>query len=208
MKRFMITTAVLSVMAGSALAQTAPQEFVDKAASAGMYEIQSSEIVLADPKADADVQAFAKQMISDHTKAAADLKAAAGNSNLTVPAAMLPKQAALVSELSAASDKVPLYKKQQLDAHEEAVSLHQGYGSAGTDANLKAYADATSPVLKKHLEHIRMLTGPADKALSSSTSTTQPSNEADTSTGTLGDDSATTGGQGTGTGTSPATPVK
>lgn len=207
MRNFVIAAAI-SMMASSALAQTAPQEFVDKAASAGMYEIQSSEIVLADPAADADVQAFAQQMIADHTKAASDLKAAAGKSGLTVPAAMLPKQAGLVSDLSAATDKVTVYKKQQLDAHEEAVSLHQGYGSAGTDANLKAYADAASPVLKKHLEHIRMLTGPADKALSSSTSTTQPSNEADTSTGTLGDDSATTGGQGTGTGTSPATPVK
>ena len=206
--RNILIAAGISLMATSAMAQTAPQEFVDKAGSAGMYEIKSSEIVLTDPAADADVQAFAKQMIADHTKAAADLKAAAGKSGLTVPATMMPKHASMISDLSAASDKVSMYKKQQLDAHEEAVALHQSYGSAGTDPNLKAYADATSPVLKKHLEHIRMLNGGrTDKALSSSTNSTNPSNEADTTTGTLGDDTATTGGQGTGTGTSPAAPA-
>jgi putative membrane protein len=203
MRSFLIVAGI-SLMATSAMAQTAPQEFVDKAGSAGMYEIQSSEIVLTDPAADADVQAFAKQMIADHTKAAADLKAAAGKSGLTVPAAMMPKHASMVSDLSAASDKVSVYKKQQLDAHEEAVALHQSYGSAGTDPNLKAYADATSPVLKMHLDHIEML------------------NEAKTLTGapasndTTGDnmnknaegvESSTAGGAGTGSGTSTAAPV-
>lgn len=205
--RNLFFAAALTMMASTAMAQTAPQEFVDKAASAGMYEIQSSEIVLADPQADADVQAFAKQMIADHTKAAADLKTAAGKSGLTAPAEMLPMDASMVRDLSAASDKVTVYKKQQLDAHEKAVALHQGYGSAGTDPNLKMYADMTSPVLLKHLEHIRMLTGPADKALSSSTDSKNPSNEADTTTGNLGNDASTTGGQGTGTGTSPAAPA-
>jgi putative membrane protein len=203
MRNFFIVAGI-SLMATSAMAQTAPQEFVDKAGSAGMYEIQSSEIVLTDPAADADVQAFAKQMIADHTKAAADLKAAAGKSGLTVPAAMMPKHASMVSDLSAASDKVSVYKKQQLDAHEEAVALHQSYGSAGTDPNLKAYADATSPVLKMHLDHIKML------------------NEAKTLTGapasndTTGDnmnknaegvESSTAGGAGTGSGTSTAAPA-
>lgn len=43
-----------------------------------------------------------------------------------------------------------MYKQQQLDAQEEAVALHQSYGSAGTDAKLKADADAASPVLRMH----------------------------------------------------------
>lgn len=207
MRHFLIA-AGLTLMASSAMAQTAPQEFVDKAANGGMYEIQSSEIVMSDPAATAAIQAFAKQMIADHTKAAANLTKAAKGSGLTVPMELDAKHQAMVNELSGASSKVPVYLKQQIDAHEEALSLHQGYGSAGTDANLKSYADATAPVIKMHLEQVRMLTGPADKALSSSTNSKMPSNEADTSTGTMGNDSATTGGQGTGTGTSPAAPVK
>ena len=203
MRNFLFVAGI-SLMATSAMAQTAPQEFVDKAGSAGMYEIQSSEIVLTDPQADADVQTFAKQMIADHTKAAAELKAAAGKSGLTVPAEMMPKHAGMLSDLSAASDKVGVYKKQQLDAHEEAVALHESYGSAGTDANLKAYADATSPVLKMHLEHIRMLN--QTKTLTGAAGTTDAPN-GDMNKNADGVDTSTSGGQGTGSGTSTAAPA-
>jgi len=203
MRNFLFAAGI-SLMATSAMAQTAPQEFVDKAGSAGMYEIQSSEIVLTDPQADADVQTFAKQMIADHTKAAAELKAAAGKSGLTVPAEMMPKHAGMLSDLSAASDKVGVYKKQQLDAHEEAVALHESYGSAGTDANLKAYADATSPVLKMHLEHIRMLN--QTKTLTGAAGTTDAPN-GDMNKNADGVDTSTSGGQGTGSGTSTAAPA-
>ena len=203
MRNFLFVAGI-SLMATSAMAQTAPQEFVDKAGSAGMYEIQSSEIVLTDPQADADVQTFAKQMIADHTKAAAELKAAAGKSGLTVPAEMMPKHAGMLSDLSAASDKVGVYKKQQLDAHEEAVALHESYGSAGTDANLKAYADATSPVLKMHLEHIRMLN--QTKTLTGAAGTTDAPN-GDMNKNADGVDTSTSGGQGTGSGTSTSAPA-
>jgi putative membrane protein len=203
LKNFLIVAGI-SLMATSAMAQTAPQEFVDKAGSAGMYEIQSSEIVLTDPNADADTQAFAKQMIADHTKAAADLKAAAGKSGLVVPAAMIPKHASMVTDLSATSDKVGMYKKQQLDAHEEAVGLHQSYGSAGTDPNLKAYADTTSPVLKMHLQHIKMLN--ETKTLTGAPSSTDKTSD-DMNKNAEGVDTSTSGGQGTGSGTSTAAPA-
>jgi putative membrane protein len=203
MKRFLMVAAI-SMMASSALAQTAPQEFVDKAASSGMYEIQSSEIVLTDPKADADVKAFAKQMIADHTKAAGDLKTAATKSGLAVPMTMMTKHEAMVGDLNQATDKLPLYKKQQLDAHEEAVALHESYGSAGTDPNLKMYADMTSPVLKKHLEHIKMLN--ETKTLTGAPASTDTTSD-DINKNAEGVDTSTAGGQGTGSGTSTAAPA-
>ncbi|GGD29024.1 DUF4142 domain-containing protein [Aureimonas glaciei] len=176
--RNLLMVAGFSLMASSAMAQTAPQEFVAKAAAGGMYEIQSSEMVAADAAAPADVQAFAKQMIADHTKAAEDLKAAASKSNLTVPTAVDAKHQAMITELSGASDKVAVYLKQQLAAHEEAVALHEGYSSAGTDENLQAYAVATTPTLKMHLEHVQMLTGGGNAATGSTgaTSTTSTGN--------------------------------
>ncbi|GGD16111.1 hypothetical protein GCM10011335_18590 [Aureimonas glaciei] len=205
MRSFLIA-ASLSLMASSAMAQTAPQEFVDKAASSGMYEIQSSEIVLTDANADANVQAFAQKMIEDHTKAAGDLKAAATKSGLSVPAAPDAKHAAMVSDLSTASDKVSVYKKQQLDAHEEAVALHQSYGSAGTDPNLKAYADATTPVLKMHLEHIKMLNEKSASAVTGA-GTSVSSGQSGMNDNAAGVDSSASGGQGTGSGTSTAAPA-
>jgi putative membrane protein len=205
MKSFLIAAGI-SLMASSALAQTSPQEFVDKAASGGLYEIQSSEIVLADASADAEVQAFAKQMIADHTKAAGDLKAAASKSGLSVPTAPDTKHAAMITELSGAGDKVLVYKKQQLDAHEEAVALHESYASAGTDPNLKAYAEASSPVLKMHLDHIKMLNGKSASAATGA-ATAASAGQDNMNANAPGVDSSASGGQGTGSVTSTAAPA-
>jgi putative membrane protein len=202
-----ILAAALSLMAGSALAQTAPQEFVDKAASSGLYEIESSRIVLADAATDAELQAFAKQMIADHTKAAKDLKAATTDSGLTASEALLPRHASMLNELGQSGDRATVYQKQQLDAHEEAVALHQAYGSAGTDANLKAYADATSPVLKMHLEHIKAMNHGGHNVAGSGGATNVPATTDNMNPNAEGVDSSTSGGQGTGSGAAPIAPA-
>jgi putative membrane protein len=47
-------------------------DFVDEAATSDMFEIQSSK--LAAERTNGDVQTFAQQMISDHTKTTSELK--------------------------------------------------------------------------------------------------------------------------------------
>src|SRR3569623_1990088 len=66
---------------------TDPQEFSAKAAGAGDFEIQSSQLALTVSQ-NADIKAFAQMMIDDHTKAGGALKTAAATQGVTVPDAL------------------------------------------------------------------------------------------------------------------------
>ena len=58
------------VLAAPALAQQlTAQDFVTQAASGGIYEVQSSQLVIGAADAPAEVGAFAERMIEDHTQA-------------------------------------------------------------------------------------------------------------------------------------------
>ncbi len=161
--RPLFAAAGLVLLATAAQAQSSPQDFTDKAASGGLFEIQSSEAILASGVDDPEVKSFAEQMIADHTKAAADLKAAAGKAGTTVPAKPAPKEAGMLEKLDAETgDKQALYITQQRSAHEEAVALHRTYAQSGGDPSLKAYAEKALPVLEEHARHVEMLS--AEKA--------------------------------------------
>jgi putative membrane protein len=135
---------------------TDPQEFSTKAAGAGDFEIQSSQLALTKSQ-DADIKAFAQMMIDDHTKAAAGLKAAAasqGNIMLpTVPDADTTSKLQQVRGLTSA-DFDKLCVQMQTDAHVQAVALFAGYAANGAACPLKDFAAQTLPTLKMHYQHV------------------------------------------------------
>jgi putative membrane protein len=153
-----LAAAGLLFVSTAAFAQSSPAAFTEKAASGGMFEIQSSEMILKDGATDPKVKEFATQMIADHEKAAADLKAAAEKSGVSVPTTLASKEATKLKQLSEETgDKQKLYVTQQILAHNDAVVLHRGYAESGTDANLKAYAEKALPVLEEHSKHVDMM---------------------------------------------------
>jgi putative membrane protein len=138
---------------------TDPQEFVTKAGSAGMFEIQSSQLALAQSQ-NADIKSFAQMMVEDHSKAADNLKkAAAAQGNLNVPDALDADSAAKLQQLQGASggDFDKLYVQMQTDAHVQAVALFSGYAQNGPAGPVKDFAAATEPTLKMHYEHVLTL---------------------------------------------------
>ncbi|MBP0441330.1 DUF4142 domain-containing protein [Tianweitania sediminis] len=153
--------AVIFAMAPFAYAQSpmTPQEFATMAASSDMLEIQSSELALQKAQ-NAEVKEFAQMMINDHTKASQELKAAASQDGVTVPAEMLPKHAEQVQALNGASaaEFDEAYMDAQVAAHEEALNLMQTYAQNGEGAT-KAHAAKTAPVIEMHLEHAKKLDG-------------------------------------------------
>lgn len=156
--RMLLATAGLVFLGTAAHAQSSPQDFTEKAASGGLFEIESSEAILATGAEDPDVKSFAEQMIADHKKAAAELKAAADKAGVTVPAAPARKEAMKLEQLKAdTGDKQTLYLTQQRLAHNDAVVLHRAYAESGTNPDLKAYAEKVLPVLEEHSKHIDML---------------------------------------------------
>ncbi|RVT93654.1 DUF4142 domain-containing protein [Sphingomonas crocodyli] len=137
------------------------QEFINTAAKSDAFEIESAKLA-ATNAASAEVKAFAADMITAHTKSSADIKAAAGT--LTPDAALTKDQQDDLAELKglkgAAFDEE--YIDQQVDAHEDALTLMQGYAKDGDNASLKTAAGAIAPTVSKHLEMIRALDAKKD----------------------------------------------
>ena len=127
------------------------------AASSNMFEIRSSQMA-QDRATDPALKDFAARMIADHEKAGTDLKAAAGD--IPVPAEPSAEHADMIGLLEDAegTEFDNLYKTMQVRAHAEAVALFQGFAEGGDDADLKAFAAATLPVLEEHRAHIEEIT--------------------------------------------------
>jgi putative membrane protein len=128
------------------------QDFVTEAAQSDMFEIKSS--TLAATKTTGDVQAFAKQMVTDHTKTTNDLKGLVSTTRASSPTAMSTSQQSMLDKLNGLSgdDFAKQYISEQVSAHKTAVSLFQRYANGGHNAQLKAWAAETLPTLQHHLD--------------------------------------------------------
>jgi putative membrane protein len=136
------------------------QAFADAASASDAYEIAASK--LAETKAgSADVKTFAAQMVKDHTKSTADLKAAAAKAEGNpIPAGvMTSEQQANMTKLQGLSgnDFDKEYVSQQVVAHENALAALQGYAAGGDSAPLKDFAGKTATVVEGHLDMAKKL---------------------------------------------------
>lgn len=149
--------AASSAMSGASAASDAT--FVKKAAISDMYEIQASQ--MAQTRAvSADVKTFASRMIADHTKTSDQLKSILSSKrNLKAPTALDAKHKALLSKLTSATGANfdSAYAQQQLQAHQQAVTLFTGESQNGKDPDLKNFASQTLPTLQQHLSMAQIL---------------------------------------------------
>jgi putative membrane protein len=155
-----VTAAFALLLGGAVLAEDkqpiADAEFVTKAASGGMFEVESSKLA-RDGAASSEVKKFADQMIADHGKANKELMELAKKVGLDVPAKMLDPDQKLYDKVKAAKgaefDKV--YMDAQVKAHDDAVELFNNAAKNAKDPGLKAFAEKTLPVIKSHQEHAK-----------------------------------------------------
>ena len=178
-KMLSLTAALVLAAAPAALAQTStttqdagtmPAQtmekvdtatFIKTVASSNAFEIESSKLA-AESSASDEVKKFAQQMITDHTKAGQDFKAALESVETTSSVSdttLLPKDQQALDALKAASGEEfeAAYVAAQVKAHDEAVALFRNYANSGDDPALKEFAKKTLPVLEKHQEHVKEL---------------------------------------------------
>jgi putative membrane protein len=131
-------------------------EFVIKAASGGMFEVESSKAA-KDGGVTGDALKFAEKMIADHEKANKELKEAATKAGQGLPTKMLDEHQKMLDKVKAAKgrDLERVYLETQVTAHEEAVALFESASKSATDAGLKAFAAKTLPTIKEHHEHAK-----------------------------------------------------
>ncbi len=133
-----------------------PQDFATKAAVANMFEIETSKLAIKTSK-NADVLAFAKKMVADHTKAGAAFKTAVAKvDGVKAPTALDDDHQKKLDDLKTKTgdDFDKAYIGLQKDAHSDAVSLFDNYSKNGTDPTLKAFAADTLPTLQAHKDMI------------------------------------------------------
>ena len=137
---------------------TTAQAFVDMASASDMYEVEAGKLAKQMGKGQA-VKDFGAMMVTDHTKSTTELKIAAGKADgVTVNPKLTAKQQSDLDALKNAGENFDAtYKQQQVAAHEMALSMLQGYAQSGDNADLKAFASKTAPVVEGHLTKARNL---------------------------------------------------
>ena len=132
--------------------------FVSGAAQGDMYEIQAGQIAEQKSK-NAEVKAFAKKMITDHTALTNEMKPLVKAAGQTPPADLDQRRKGFLDNLKAANagDFDKTYMDQQVAAHDEALTLMQGYAKDGSDAGLKAAAGKAVPKVQMHSDMAKKL---------------------------------------------------
>ncbi len=132
--------------------------FASNASQSDMYEIEAAKIAQQRSK-NPEIKAFAKMMVTDHTKSSATLKP------LIVAAGQMPadkldqRRQGFIDNLKSAGDADfdKTYVDQQVAGHEEALTLMQGYAKDGSDAGLKGAAAKIAPIVQMHLDKAKAI---------------------------------------------------
>jgi putative membrane protein len=127
-------------------------EFMTKAASGGMLEVQLGQQV-AQKATTPEAKQFAQQMVTDHTKANAELKALAAQKNITLPTTLGEDQQKVYDEVLAekGAELDKKYVSAMLTDHQEDIKEYQGAVTQSSDADIKTFAQKNLPVLQMHL---------------------------------------------------------
>jgi putative membrane protein len=170
MKKFVLAFAAVSLLATPAFSQSvgektginaligvAPttEDFVKEVAISDMFELESSKLAEANAE-DANIKAFATEMTRDHSATSTELKGlvSSGKVKVEMPTALDSSHQRKLDTLKglkgAAFDKQ--YDSDQESAHKSAVSVFERYSKGGDNADLKAFAAKTLPLLQEHLK--------------------------------------------------------
>ncbi len=129
-----------------------------KAASGGMMEVKLGNIALKNASS-AQVKQFGKMMVSDHTKANNELMALAAKKNIAIPSVPGNDEQDKIDKLQKEQGKDfdKDYVSLMIDDHKDDISEFKKAVDNVKDAEIKAFAAKTLPILQKHLDKIQAI---------------------------------------------------
>lgn len=132
--------------------------FMNTAAPGGMAEVALGRLAVKQASSEA-VKDFGQKMITDHSQAGEKLKALAQEKRITLPSKLMPAQNETMAKLSKlkGADFDRAYVAAMVNAHKKDVAAFKAVANNATDADVKAFAGSTLPVLETHLEMIQSL---------------------------------------------------
>lgn len=129
-------------------------QFLVEAAEINMNEIQLGQ--LAQQKSMmSDVKDLGKMMEDEHTKVMNELKDLAGKKSISIPTSLTDETQKDYNKLAdkKAKDFDKDYCDAMVDGHKDAISKFEKASTDATDPDIKAWAAATLPALRTHLDH-------------------------------------------------------
>lgn len=137
---------------------SAVDQFLTEAAQSGLMEVELGRLAASKAQSP-EVKAFGQKMVADHGKANAELKALAAKKNIKLPTEIsggMKAEAERLAKLSGAEfDRE--YVQMMVAAHDEDVEAFEAQADGAEDADVKAFAAKTLPVLRAHYETIQKI---------------------------------------------------
>ncbi|HEY4368727.1 MAG TPA: DUF4142 domain-containing protein [Steroidobacteraceae bacterium] len=135
------------------------QDFVTKAASDGMAEVELGKLAQQKSK-NPEIKNFGAHMVKDHTAANEKLKAAASQANVTVPTAIDAEHRQAMQSLQGLEGTKfdAAYSEHMKADHAKAVALFESASqSTQVAAPVRQFAENTLPTLREHHEQAQEL---------------------------------------------------
>jgi putative membrane protein len=133
-------------------------EFMAKAASGGMLEIELGKLVLARGSL-ADAKTFARHMVDDHSKVNAELMALAHRKHIVLPTMMGDDHQDVYKDIE--EKKGPSFDREYLHEmrqdHEEDVKEFTEAAAKASDPDIRDFAARTLPRLQEHLSMVMQM---------------------------------------------------
>ncbi|KQZ71187.1 hypothetical protein ASD55_13040 [Rhodanobacter sp. Root561] len=139
-------------------ANAADSKFMTSAASDGMAEVAMGQLAL-EKSSQASVKQLAQRIVDDHTMANDKLRALAQAKQVALPAAPGDEAQQSASAMKALDAKKfdKAWAATMVKDHQKAVALFTAEAGRTQDPEVRAFAQATLPTLKTHLELARQL---------------------------------------------------
>lgn len=136
----------------------ADKKFMMEAASGGMMEVELGRLA-SETAASERVKNFGNMMVQDHTNANTELKALSSQKNVMLTDSMMAKHREHINMLKKKTGKDfdKAYMSMMVTDHNEDVSKFQANSNNAQDADLKAFATKTLPVLRMHLDSAKAI---------------------------------------------------
>lgn len=150
----------LSLMPAFAADFSAELDFVTRASNSNLFAIEESRLAL-DRTNNSEIKTFAGRLVDDHSKAQAELLAAAEGSGATVPTMLDQEHQARLTALQGSSgmDFDKAYVADQGENHSNALTLYADYMLWGEYEKLHALAIKMIPITEAQLKKAQTLAG-------------------------------------------------
>ena len=127
------------------------KNFAEEAAMGGMAEVELGKLAQQNAQND-EVKQFGSRMVQDHTAANDKLKPILAAKDITAPTQLDEKHKKTLDKLSKmrGGEFDRAYMREMVEDHDKDVKKFRQEAEHGGDADLKAFAQQTLPVLEQH----------------------------------------------------------